>query len=172
MNQLHTFSIIARDTQKGQMGVAVQSHWFAVGSICPWVEAGVGAIATQALVEMSYGPLGLELLRKGIPSQQVLDNLLSKDKNRELRQVAIVDSQGNVAAHTGNRCVAEAGHISGTGFSIQANMMKNTSVWPAMAEAFQTSQGDLADKMLAALQAAQEAGEEEIFAVNRVRQCW
>lgn len=157
-NNLHTFSIVARDSTSKQLGVAIQSHWFAVGSLCPWVEAGVGAIATQSLVRVSYGPQGLNLLRSGKSAFDVLQQLLSADDNRESRQVAIVDAQGNIAAHTGKKCIAEAGHYIGDGFSVQANMMTNSRVWPAMANAFQGTPGDLAQRMLAALQAAQAEG--------------
>ena len=155
---LHTYSIVAMDRKTNQIGVAVQSHWFAVGSLCPWIEAGVGAIATQSMVEVNYGPKGLALLRKGKSSQQALDELLAADDGKELRQVAIVDALGNAAAHTGKRCIAEAGHHTGDSFSVQANMMMNDSVWPAMASAFESSQGNLANRLLATLQAAQEAG--------------
>lgn len=155
---LHTYSIVARDEKTGQLGVAVQSHWFAVGAICPWVEAGVGAIATQSMVEPAYGARGLDALRSGKAAEQVLRELLAEDEGRELRQVAIVDAQGQIAVHTGARCISAAGHQSGRGFSVQANMMLNDSVWPAMAEAFLKAEGDLSLRMLAALQAAQTAG--------------
>ncbi len=158
MDFLHTFSITARDEQTGQLGVAVQSHWFAVGALCPWVEAGVGAIATQSMVEVSYGPLGLELLRSGKSADDTLRELLSRDDGRELRQVALVDAQGRAAVHTGRRCVSAAGHQTGKGFSVQANMMVNDQVWPAMASAYESAQGNLAKRMLAALKAAQSAG--------------
>jgi uncharacterized Ntn-hydrolase superfamily protein len=155
---LHTYSIVARDEATGQLGVAVQSHWFNVGSMCPWVEAGVGAIATQSMVKVSYGPRGLELLRAGKSAQEALDFMLAEDEEKESRQVAIVDALGRVAVHTGTRCIAQAGHIAGSSFSVQANMMKEASVWPAMADAFQKTPGDLAERMLAALQAAQVQG--------------
>ena len=155
---LHTFSIVAQDPLSKQIGVAVQSHWFAVGALCPWAEAGVGAVATQSLVKVSYGPIGLNLLRTGKSALETLQELLDNDENREARQVAIVDARGNVAVHTGKNCISYAGHSSGLGFSVQANMMKNVSVWPAMAEAYQTTGGDLADRLLATLQAAQKAG--------------
>jgi uncharacterized Ntn-hydrolase superfamily protein len=155
---LHTYSIVALDKKTDQIGVAVQSHWFAVGSLCPWIEPGVGVIATQSMVEKSYGPKGLALLRDGKSAQQALDELLTVDDGKELRQVAVVDVQGNVAAHTGKRCIAEAGHQTGDSFSVQANMMLNDTVWPAMASAFENSQGNLAQRLLSALQAAQRAG--------------
>jgi uncharacterized Ntn-hydrolase superfamily protein len=157
-NLAHTFSIVTRDPQNGQLGVAVQSHWFAVGALCPWAEAGVGAIATQSLVDPSYGALGLNLLRTGHSAVEALAELLEKDKNRENRQVAIIDSTGLVATHTGKNCIDEAGHISGAGFSVQANMMKYPTVWPAMANAFEKTTGDLAHRLMATLLAAQSEG--------------
>jgi len=153
-----TFSIVARDEQTGQIGVAVQTHWFAVGAICPWIEAGVGAVATQSMVEISYGPKGLDLLREGKTPQEALEKLLAEDKEPGLRQVAIVDNKGRIAVHTGDRCIQAAGHKAGEAFSVQANMMKNDAVWPAMEKAFLSAEGDLANRMLAALFAAQEAG--------------
>ena len=154
----HTFSIVARDPKTGEMGVAVQSHWFSTGSMVTWAEPGVGAIATQSMVEVSYGPLGLNKMRNGKPAPEVLKSLLQEDKEREVRQVAMVDAHGNVAVHTGNRCIAEAGHQSGHQFSVQANMMLKDTVWPAMAKAFESTNGDLAERMLAALDAAQVEG--------------
>jgi uncharacterized Ntn-hydrolase superfamily protein len=138
--------------------VAVQSHWFSVGSVVTWAEAGVGAIATQAMSEISYGPLGLDLMRAGKTSTQTLAALLAADEGHELRQVAMVDASGRVAVHTGARCIADAGHVAGEGFSVQANMMLNPTIWPAMAEAYRGYDGDLAERMLAALEAAQAAG--------------
>jgi uncharacterized Ntn-hydrolase superfamily protein len=154
----HTFSIVARDPATGQMGVAVQSHWFSVGSVVTWAEAGVGAVATQALSETSYGPLGLALMRAGKNAPEALAALLAADERNEIRQVAMVDAKGRVATHTGKRTIAEAGHVIGDGFSVQANMMLNPTVWPAMARAYRKSKGDLAERMLAALDAAQIAG--------------
>ena len=154
----HTFSVIARDVATGQMGVAVQSHWFSVGSVVPWAEAGVGAIATQAMAEISYGPLGLTLLRAGKSAAETLNALLSTDSGRELRQVAMVDTHGSVATHTGKRCMDFAGHFTGEGFSVQANMMSNATIWGAMAEAYRATQGDFAERLLATLEAAQQAG--------------
>ncbi len=158
MTFFHTYSIVAMDRKTNQIGVAVQSHWFAVGALCPWIESGVGVIATQSMVEVSYGPKGLALLRDGKPAQQALNELLEADDGKELRQVAVVDAQGNVAVHTGKRCIAEAGHQIGDSFSAQANMMLNNTVWSAMASAFENSQGNLANRLLSALQAAQAAG--------------
>jgi uncharacterized Ntn-hydrolase superfamily protein len=154
----HTFSIVARDPESGEMGVAVQSHWFSVGSVVAWAEAGVGAVATQALVEVSYGPLGLALMQAGKSAPEALAGLLAADEGRDLRQVAMVDVEGRVAVHTGARCIADAGHEAGTGFSVQANMMASANVWPAMARAYREAQGDLAERLLAALEAAQAAG--------------
>jgi uncharacterized Ntn-hydrolase superfamily protein len=153
-----TYSIVARDEKTGQLGVAVQSHWFSVGSLCPWVEAGVGAIATQSMVEPAYGPRGLDALRSGKPADQVLQELLAQDEGRELRQVAIVDAAGQVAVHTGTRCINAAGHQTGQGFSVQANMMMNERIWPEMTTAFNQAKGDLSLRMLDALKAAQAAG--------------
>ena len=155
---VHTYSIVARDPKTGEMGVAVQSHYFSVGPVVAWAEAGVGAIATQSLVEVSYGPKGLELMRGGKTASEALPDLLAKDGERDVRQVAMVDAHGNVAAWTGPRCIEAAGGESGEGFSVQANLMANDAVWPAMAKAYRESKGDLADRMLAALEAAQKAG--------------
>jgi len=179
---VHTFSIVARDTQTGEMGVAVQSHWFCVGCIVTWAEAGVGAIATQSFVEPAYGRDGLELLRKGIPAPLALSQLLEKDKGRNVRQVAFLDADGRVAAWTGAKDIPSAGDIVGVpargrvgeqkvevapadgiihvgeNFSVQANMMLNDRVWPAMADAFRATKGELVDRMLAALDAAQAVG--------------
>ncbi|WP_424913400.1 DUF1028 domain-containing protein [Thermanaerothrix sp.] len=154
----HTFSIVARDPQTGWMGVAVQSHWFSVGSIVAWGEAGVGVVATQSMVEISYGPRGLALMRSGLSAPVALQALLQMDEGREVRQVAMVDAQGRVAVHTGARCIEAAGHYQGDGFSAQANMMKDARVWPAMAQAYQEKRGDLAERLLAALEAAQAVG--------------
>ena len=155
---VHTFSIVARDPATGELGVAVQSHWFAVGPIVPWIEAGVGAVATQSFVDPSYGPLGLELMRRGKSAPEALKSLLAGDEGRDVRQVAMIDAQGRVDAWTGSRDIEAAGHIVGRGFSVQANLMLNERVWPAMSQAFEAAKGDLAERMLAALDAAQEAG--------------
>lgn len=158
MRPVHTYSIVARDTATGDIGVAVQSHWFSVGSIVSWAEAGVGAVATQSFVDPSYGKLGLDLMRAGRTGPDTLKALLAGDEAREVRQVAIIDAQGRVAAHTGAKNIAAAGHVVGTGFSVQANMMANEKVWPAMAQAYSNTKGDLAHRMMAALDAAQSAG--------------
>jgi len=154
----HTYSIVARDSESGLLGVAVQSHWFSVGSLVTWAEAGVGVVATQSMVEVTYGPLGLDLMRAGKSSRQALDALLAVDEGAALRQVAMIDAEGSVATHTGERCIQAAGHVCGSGFSVQANMMLNESVWPAMAYAYQNQQGSFADRMVAALIAAQDSG--------------
>ena len=153
-----TYSIVARDAATGELGVAVQSHWFSVGAAVPFAEAGVGAVATQSFVDSSYGPLGLELMRAGKSAAEALAALLAADANRDVRQVAMVDAQGRVAVHTGARCIAAAGHATGAAFSVQANLMENETVWPAMKRAFESSPGDLAARMLAALDAAEAAG--------------
>ncbi len=155
---VHTYSIVARDPQTGEMGVAVQSNWFSVGSLVSWAEAGVGAIATQSFVNVSFGPRGLELLRSGKTAQEVLKELIDADEGRDVRQLAIVDAKGNVAAHTGKKCIPAAGHFVGDNFSVEANLMLNDKVWPAMAKAFQESTGPLAERMVTALEAAQSVG--------------
>ena len=154
----HTYSIVARDPKTGELGVAVQSHYFSVGPIVPWVEAGVGAVATQSLVLVDYGPNGLALMRQGLSGPQALDSLLKTDSSHEVRQVAMIDAQGRVAAHTGSKCIPDAGHVMGDQYSVQANLMANPSVWPAMKAAFEKAQGDLAERMMQALEAAEKAG--------------
>ena len=153
-----TYSIVARDPETGAMGVAVQSHWFSVGSIVSWAEAGVGAVATQSFVDPSYGPLGLALMRAGRAAPDALAGLLRADAKANVRQVAMVDAQGRVAAHTGENSVRAAGHHVGEQYSVQANLMDRADVWPAMADAYERSTGDLAERMLAALEAAERAG--------------
>ncbi|MBN1406539.1 MAG: DUF1028 domain-containing protein [Calditrichaceae bacterium] len=154
----HTFSIIAIDKEAGEIGVAVQSHWFSVGSIVAWAEPGIGAIATQSLVNVSFGPRGLELLKSGIAPQNALQELLSTDEGKAFRQVSIINTAGEVAAYTGEKCIADASHITGEGYSVQANMMLNDHVVPAMSEAFENSSGALAERMIGSLKAAQAAG--------------
>ncbi|MFQ6673273.1 MAG: DUF1028 domain-containing protein [Fidelibacterota bacterium] len=153
-----TYSIVALDPETGQLGVAVQSHWFSVGSVVSWAEAGVGAVATQSFVKVDYGPEGLKLMREGLTAQAALTKLLAEDPGEAVRQVAMVDIRGHVAVHTGSRCIDAAGHATGKTYSVQANLMENSSVWPAMAEAFESASGDLADRMMAALEAAQDEG--------------
>lgn len=154
----HTFSIVARDPVTGDFGVAVQSHWFQVGHGVPWAEAGVGAVATQSFVKVDYGPLGLRLMKEGKSAKEALDFLLSQDPEKDVRQVAMVDRKGGVAAWTGPKCIAAAGDQTGAGYSVQANLMDKPTVWPAMARAFEAAKGDLADRLLAALDAAQAEG--------------
>lgn len=155
---VHTYSIVARDPATGRMGAAVQSHWFSVGSTVIWGEAGVGVVATQSFVDPSYGPLGLALMKAGKSAAEALRALTQADSHPEVRQVAILDANGLAAAHTGQKCIPDAGHITSENFSVQANLMLNSEVWPAMAQAFQTAGGDLAERLLAALEAAQQAG--------------
>lgn len=155
---VHTFSIVARDPATGEMGVAVQSHWFSVGSVVTWGEAGVGVVATQSFVDPGYGPRALDLLRSGMSAPDALQRLLAADNQREVRQVAIVDAAGRVAAHTGANAIAAAGQKIGREYSVQANLMANDRVWPAMAAAYESARGDLADRLLAALDAGQKAG--------------
>ena len=155
---VHTYSIVARDPNTGELGVAVQSHWFSVGPIVAWAEAGVGAVATQSFVDPSYGKNGLDLMRGGKSAPDTLKELLAKDEAREVRQVAMIDAQGRVDAWTGKNDIQAAGHVVGTNFSVQANLMLNEKVWPAMARAFEGAKGDLAERMLAALDAAQAVG--------------
>ncbi|HSE49050.1 MAG TPA: DUF1028 domain-containing protein, partial [Terriglobales bacterium] len=175
LRPVSTFSIVARDPQTGEIGVAVQSHWFAVGQIVPWAEAGVGAVATQSFVDPSYGKLGLDLMRAGKSAPEALKGLLWSDPNSSVRQVAMIDWNGRVAVWTGGKDVTSAGHVVGarrdkTGekleifcgppgtracvgvvdygedFSVQANLMSNDRVWPAMAKAFEETKGDLAER--------------------------
>src|SRR5436190_3110305 len=185
LRPVHTFSVVARDAKTGEIGVAVQSHWFAVGQIVPWAEAGVGAVATQSFVDPGYGKLGLDLLRAGKSGPEALRGLLGADAACEVRQVAMIDASGEVATFTGSRNIQAAGGIASGGkqthvgcgtpavsgaegaggelmvgrdFAVQANLMSNARIWPAMAKAYAESSGDLADRLLAALDAAQGAG--------------
>jgi uncharacterized Ntn-hydrolase superfamily protein len=155
---LHTYSIVARDPGTGEMGVAVQSHWFSVGSNVAWAEAGVGAIATQSFIDPAYGKKGLELMRSGKSAPEALAELLKADEGRDMRQVAMIDALGRLAAHTGKRCIAAAGQQTGKTYSAQANLMDRATVWPAMAQAFEAAKGDLIEKLLAALEAAEREG--------------
>ncbi len=155
----HTFSIVARDSVTGEMGVAVQSHWFSVGTVVSWAEAGVGAVATQSFVNKSFGIRGLDLLRRGLTAQQALEILLSDDEGREVRQLAIVDIKGNVAVHTGKNCIQYASHVKGEQFSVQANMMLGDKVCESMAADYRkNTKKPLAERLLSALSAAQAAG--------------
>jgi uncharacterized Ntn-hydrolase superfamily protein len=187
LRPVDTFSIVARDSATGEMGVAVESHWFAVGAEVTWGEAGVGVVATQSFIDPGYGPLGLDLLRAGKSADQALHALLVADPDVSARQVAIVDAQGRSACYTGSKAIPEAGcHVggreaegngktakrvrtealtglaemifAGKGYSTQANLMAKDTVWGAMANAYETTKGDLTDRLIAALQAAQAAG--------------
>lgn len=153
-----TYSIVARDAETGEMAVGVQSHFFGVGRLCPFVRAGVGAVATQASVDPSYGPLGLQLMEAGKSPADTLAGLVAADPAQASRQVAMVDALGRVAVHTGESCISEAGHRVGEHFSVQANMMLNDTVPDAMAAAFEAATGDLVDRMLEALDAAEAEG--------------
>jgi uncharacterized Ntn-hydrolase superfamily protein len=155
---VHTYSIVARDPATGELGVAVQSHWFSVGPIVPWARAGVGAVATQSLVRIEYGPLGLSLMEEGLSAREALDRLVADDPYAAVRQVAMIDVEGTVAVHTGDSCIAYASHYEGDGFTVQANMMLTDQVVPSMVRAFETAEGGLAERMLAALEAAEREG--------------
>jgi uncharacterized Ntn-hydrolase superfamily protein len=153
-----TYSIVARDPETGELGVAVQTRAFAVGNAVPWAAPKVGAVATQSFTDRSYGPFALDLLRIGRTPEDALAGLVRADPQEGVRQVGVVDAQGRTAAHTGELCIPEAGHIAGDGFSVQANMMRSAEVWPAMAEAYTGATGSLPQRLLAALDAAEAAG--------------
>ena len=153
-----TYSIVARDKKTGEFGVAVQSHYFQVSPAVPWALAGVGAVATQSQVNLSYGPLGLELLQAGYNAEEALKALTAGDPMAQVRQCAIVDATGMVAAHTGTKCIPAAGHTLGDGFSCQANLMEKDTVWAAMAAAYTSTDEPLAERMMAALEAAEVEG--------------
>jgi len=155
---ISTYSIVAYDETTGELGVAVQSHWFSVGTVVPWAKAGVGAVATQSIAEPSYGPKGLALMEQGIPADEALQSLLLKDSGENVRQIGMVDAKGNVGAHTGARCIRYAGHKIGKHYSVQANIMEKATVPDAMSNAFENTKGDLAERMLAALEAAEQEG--------------
>jgi len=158
LRPVSTYSIVALDAETGQLGVAVQSHWFSVGTVVPWAKAGIGAVATQSIAEPSYGPKGLTLMEQGIPADEALKSLLAKDLGENVRQVAMVDARGNVGVHTGLRCISYAGHLTGKNYSVQANIMAKSTVPAAMAQAFENTGGTLAERMLAALDAAEAEG--------------
>jgi uncharacterized Ntn-hydrolase superfamily protein len=153
-----TYSIVARDPATGELGVAVQSHWFSVGSVVSWAQPGVGAAATQSVVEVAHGPNALLRLDEGMDAQAALEAVLAGDAQREYRQVAVVDASGNAAVHTGSDCIPHAGQVRGEGFTCQANMMGSPGVPEAMAGAYREHGGDLAERLLAALDAAEAAG--------------
>jgi uncharacterized Ntn-hydrolase superfamily protein len=153
-----TYSIVAHDPESGETGVAVQSHWFSVGSIVSWAEAGVGAVATQSFVEPAYGPRGLEAMRNGESPDKALARMIAEDENENVRQVAFVDAQGRVAAHTGSKAIIANCDRQGRNYSVQANLMDKETVCDAMARAYEAASGDFADRMLAALRGAESVG--------------
>ena len=153
-----TYSIGARDPDTGEIGAAVQSHWFSVGPLVIWAEAGVGAVATQSMVDPRYGWRGIQMMREGFSAMEVLETLTAQDPAPQIRQVAMIDAGGLVVAHTGPNCIAEAGHKVGRGYSVQANLMEKSTVPDAMAEAFEKAEGPLAERLLTALYAAEEEG--------------
>jgi len=154
----HTYSIVAYDPETGQIGAAVQSHWFSVGTVVIWGKAGVGAVATQSLANPSFGPDGLAMLELGLTPEQAVQLLTGKDEGAAYRQLALINASGQVAAFTGAECIEAAGHQTGKNYSVQANLMDKATVWPAMAKAFETTKGSLAERMMAALEAAQAEG--------------
>lgn len=154
----NTYSIVAVDSEREEMGVAVQSHVFSAGSIVPWAVAGVGCVATQSLVNIDFGPQGLALLEAGLKPPAVVQALLATDDGEMYRQLAVASPDGTVAAHTGDRCIREAGHVTGDGVVCAANMMERSTVWDGMLEAFEQSEGALAGRLLAAMEAAEEEG--------------
>jgi uncharacterized Ntn-hydrolase superfamily protein len=153
-----TFSIVARDPENGDLGVAVASKFLAVGAVVPWARAGAGAVATQALANIGYGPRGLAFLAAGRPAAEALAALLADDEQREHRQVGVVDDRGGAAAHTGSACMDWAGHIVGAGFAAQGNILAGANVVEVLAQAFSAAQGPLAERLLAALAAGDQAG--------------
>ena len=155
----HTFSIVARDAETGEMAVAVQSHWFSVGSLVSWGKSGVGVVATQSFVNPSYGPKGLALMQEGMSAEAALKQLIAEDEGKAYRQVAFLDANGNASAYTGEKCVVYASQITGDNFSVQANMMLTDQTVPAMAAAFEEHSAlPLAERMVEVLKAAQAAG--------------
>jgi uncharacterized Ntn-hydrolase superfamily protein len=155
-----TYSLVARDARTGELGVAVHSHWFGVGSIVPRLRAGVGAVATQSVPDPVQGAKVLELFERGAPPDEAIDAVLRGDEGGAYRQIAAVDATGRVAVHTGHGCIADAGHVTGDGWSAQGNMMSSAEVWPAMGEAFTAAGPDegLAERLVIALEAADAAG--------------
>ena len=155
---ISTFSIVGFEPENGDLGIAVQSKFFAVGAVVPWAEAGVGAIATQSWANTTYGPRGLQLLKIGLSAEQTLEHLIKDDNDRESRQVGIVDASGNATHFTGNKCNDWAGAFSGQHYTAQGNILTGADVVEAMGKAFEEADGELADKLLAALIAGQEKG--------------
>lgn len=156
--QAGTYSVVARDRRSGELGAAVQSHWFAVGAIVPWARPGVGAAVTQSVAEVAHGPALLERLQQEMPAADALASVLANDELSHFRQLGAVGTRADAAAHTGSGCIPHAGHVIGDGFSCQANMMSTDAVPQAMAEALARGAGDLAERLLAALDAAEAAG--------------
>ena len=155
----HTYSIVARDPNTGEMGVGVQSHYFSVGSVVDWGRSGIGVVATQSFVNKSFGFRGLKLLKQGKSPEEALDMLLSDDEGKDVRQVAILDAQGRVAVHTGVKCIKHAGHIKGDNFSVQANMMLSDKVWGSMAKTFEESKDlPLPERIVKTMEAAETEG--------------
>jgi uncharacterized Ntn-hydrolase superfamily protein len=156
-----TYSIVARDPETGRLGVAVQSHYLGVGPVVPWLEPGVGAIATQAQVDVSYGPIGLELLRNGRKAEQVVAALFASDLTPQIRQVGVVDTEGGAAAFTGTETIPAAGHLVRDGFTVQGNLLERDTCWPAMATAYEAALGEglpFSERLLRALEAAEAEG--------------
>jgi uncharacterized Ntn-hydrolase superfamily protein len=158
LRPVHTYSIVARDPASRELGAAVQSHWFSVGSGVIWAQPGIGAVATQSFLEPSYGPLGLELMRAGKNASQALTALIAADEHEDVRQVGMIDAIGVVANHTGANAIAEYCNVTGENFAVQANLMWKPTVCTAMKTAFESAEGDLADRMMLALEAAQDEG--------------
>ncbi len=158
MIRAHTFSVVMRDPESGRSGVGVQSHWFNVGRIVPWVRAGVGAVATQSIAEPMYGPRGLDLMAEGLSASAAMERLLGDDDERDLRQLGFVDARGGAAAYTGARCIEHAAHVVGEAWTVQANIMRDDLVVPAMAEAAASADGDVVERIVAVLEAAERSG--------------
>ena len=158
LRPVHTYSIVARDAETGELGAAVQSHWFSVGSNVIWAEPRIGAVATQSFIEPSYGPNGLHLMRTGMSAEQALTALLAADAHEDVRQVGMIDATGSVSNHTGNNAIIEFCNLTGDGFAVQANLMWKPTVCSAMVEAYVNADGDLAERMLVALEAAEGEG--------------
>ena len=160
--EVNTFSIVALDPKTGDLGVAVQSRYFAVGTVVPWAKAGVGAVATQAMAKTSYGPEGLAAIAEGRTAAEALQALVEADSKSAVRQVAMIDAVGRVAVHTGGECPDWAGHQAGDHFSVQGNLLAGEEVIAAMAEAYRKAreggEGELAEWLVAALEAGQAAG--------------
>ncbi len=154
----HTYSIVAMDSATGEIGVAVQSHWFSVGTVVAWAESGVGAVATQSFSNPAFGPQGLALLKTGLNAMQTLNALIASDEGEAFRQVGVIDASGFAASHTGSKNIPFAGSIVGDNYAIQANLMASDKVWPAMASAFENAQGPLAERLIQALEAGEKAG--------------